>query len=288
MAVPRPNSSGPPEVWAKMVAGPRILIVDDEPGLVEAISTALRPHYQVRAAGSGMAAVRWLVRHPVDMVILDHRLPDVPGLTVLRYLKRRYPSLLVIFITGYGSEDLCRDVFHSGGRLYLRKPFNLEELLAGARKLLAARQARREARSPVVFGKAFRERLGENGAGDGRIQRAIAFIEQRLGARLGLREVAREAGMSRSRFSGMFKRETNLTFRQFVWQRRVAYAATLLRDTNLSVTEVAAHIGYSAPAQFHRAFYRAHRQSPSQYRREARTGHGGGPSGPQGANPPTN
>lgn len=267
---------------------PRILVVDDEPGVVESVLAALRPHYEVGAVGSGLAAVQALVRHPVDLVILDHRLPDVSGLTVLRYLKQRYPWLLVIFITAYGSEELCQDFFHSGGRLYLRKPFSLDELLTGVRKLLAVRQGQHEARRPVLLGGERHAPLDGILAWDGRMQRAIAFIEQRLDARLALREVAREAGMSRSRFSGMFKRETNLTFRQFVWQRRVAHAATLLRDTNLSVTEVAAHLGYSAPAQFHRAFYKAHGESPSQYRREARSGHRGSLSGPPGANPSIN
>ena len=61
------------------------LIVDDEAGLVEALTTALQRHYEALTAYSSKAAFETLARHPVDRVILDHRLPDMEGVAPLRF-----------------------------------------------------------------------------------------------------------------------------------------------------------------------------------------------------------
>lgn len=272
-----------------MVAPPRILIVDDEPGVVESALAALRPHYEVLTADRGAAALEALGRHPVDLVLLGDRLPDLLGLEILHQIKRRSPSVLVILMSAHGSEEVCRDFFHGGGRHYLRKPFGPGDLLEAVEKLLAARRQAGEARTPVLLTGTATGSPGDDGSRDLRIQRAMALSEGRLEGRLTVLEVSREVGMSKSHFSRAFKRETGLTVRQFVLGRRVALAKVLLRDSTLPVSEIAARVGFNDPAHFNRAFHTATGYAPSRYRAYAQGGLPAArpaPEGPQGAPAP--
>ncbi|HWU35993.1 MAG TPA: response regulator, partial [Candidatus Acidoferrum sp.] len=88
-----------------------ILIVDDDPSVLDALSAALDPPYEVVTARTGYAALAAAERQPPDLVLLDYLLPDVSGLVILRTLKRRFPRLAVILITGHGSEDVSVEAF---------------------------------------------------------------------------------------------------------------------------------------------------------------------------------
>ena len=135
-----------------MASSARILIVDDDPGLLEAVATALHFHYEVLTAHTGQAAFEVLAHHPVDLVLLDHKLPDMEGMVLLDFPKRIFTSVPVIYMTAYGSEDLAVEFYDAGGRKYLRKPFKVSDLVGYVHELLAVRQQRRGPRRPVVLG----------------------------------------------------------------------------------------------------------------------------------------
>ncbi|NBM21040.1 response regulator transcription factor [Streptomyces sp. GC420] len=115
----------------------RILVVDDEPDLAEVVSGALRYEgWQVRTAGDGRTALDEARDFRPDAVVLDIRLPDVDGLTVLRGLRAVQPDVCVLFLTARDAvEDRIAGIT-AGGDDYVTKPFNLEEVLARLRGLL--------------------------------------------------------------------------------------------------------------------------------------------------------
>ena len=249
-----------------MAAPARILIVDDEAGLVEAVATALCPHHEVLTAYTGRAAFETLARHPVDLVILDHRLPDMEGVVLLRFLKRLFPSVVVIYMTAYGSEDLAVEFYDSGGRKYLRKPFDIAVLLAKVDAYLAVRRNGRETRRPLLEGQGGAPALAGNGSPNGRVAHAIAYIEEHVESTLRLRDVARAAGLSKSYLARAFKRTKGETVEQFILSRRMAHGIALLFDLNLSIKAVAALVGFTDPTNFTRAFHRATGWTPSDLR----------------------
>jgi YesN/AraC family two-component response regulator len=244
----------------------RILIVDDDVGLVTALATALQFHYQVFTAHSGRAAFEILARRPVDLALLDHRLRDMEGVTILRFLKRLFPSVVVIYMTAYGSEDLAVEFYDSGGRRYLRKPFEVSTLLGLVDAYLAARRESRPGRRPVLEGGDGSASSGKNGPGDPRMVRARAYIEAHLPGPLRVQDVARAVGLSKSRFSQAFKQATGSTVEQFILRRRLANGIALLCDLQLTIKEVAAFVGISQPGNFARAFHQATRHTPSEFR----------------------
>jgi two-component system OmpR family response regulator len=115
----------------------RVLVVDDEPDLLEVLERMLRQEgWQVEAVGSGQAAIRAAERFAPDAAILDIMLPDLDGLALMRRLRERMPDLCVLFLTARDAvEDRVAGIT-AGGDDYVTKPFSLEEVLARLRGLL--------------------------------------------------------------------------------------------------------------------------------------------------------
>ncbi len=243
----------------------RILIVDDDPSVVEALSTALMPSYEVLSAHTGLWALEILGHQVPDLILLDYFLPDVSGLTILHILHQAYPSVPVILITGFGSEEVAVEAFRGGVRDYLKKPINMHDILARVRShLTAGRCEGLSSAAGSTKGAAWPN--GGPGFHDTALERAIAFIDDQLHTKIMLDQVAREAGMSKFHFCRYFKVITGLTFREFLARRRIARAIDLLRDSRRSVTEVYLEVGFKDMSHFGRVFRKVTGQPPSRYR----------------------
>jgi two-component system, OmpR family, response regulator len=127
----------------------RLLVVDDEPNIVELLSTSLRfAGFEVATAMNGADAVRAVERHSPDLVLLDVMLPDVDGFVVLRRLRDGRAHLPVLFLTARdGNEDKVTGLT-LGGDDYVTKPFSLEEVVARIRAVLRRTQAQTSDRAP--------------------------------------------------------------------------------------------------------------------------------------------
>ncbi len=186
---------------------------------------------------------------------------------ILSALRQAYPSLPVILMTGFGSEDVAVEAFRRGVRDYLKKPINPRDLVIQIEAHLAAHQ-QSDKPAPSLGWKVDRPPpVGDRATHDAGLQRAIAFIEGQLHTELRLDQVAREAGMSRFHFCRHFKEATGLTFREFLARRRIARAVVLLHDRTRSVSEVYLDVGFKNPSHFSRVFLKLTGQSPSRYRR---------------------
>jgi two-component system, OmpR family, response regulator len=119
----------------------RVLVVDDEATLAELVTMALRYEgWEVRSAGTGMAAVRVAREFRPDVVVLDVMLPDLSGLDVLHRLRERAPNLPVLFLTAKDAVEDRIAGLTAGGDDYVTKPFSLEEVVLRLRALLRRTQ----------------------------------------------------------------------------------------------------------------------------------------------------
>ena len=115
----------------------KVLVVDDEPNIVDVISMALRHEgFQVESAGSGSEAISEVSSFRPDLMLLDVMLPDMEGFDVARRLASDRVGLPIIYLTARDSgEDKVRGLT-TGGDDYVTKPFSLEELIARIRAIL--------------------------------------------------------------------------------------------------------------------------------------------------------
>ncbi|WP_218079603.1 response regulator transcription factor [Anthocerotibacter panamensis] len=118
---------------------PRILIIDDDPSILELVSVNLdMAGYEVCRAGDGIKGQAMAMQLLPDLVILDLILPSVDGFTVCQRLRRneRTADIPVLMLTALSSIKDKVEGFNAGADDYLTKPFEIEELLARVRALL--------------------------------------------------------------------------------------------------------------------------------------------------------
>ncbi|WP_313680031.1 response regulator transcription factor [Pantoea vagans] len=117
---------------------PAILVVDDDPAVCDVLQDALSEHLlTVYRCHQGREALSILSEHPeISLVMLDMMLPDTNGLLVLQQLQRQRPEVLVIMLTGMGSEAEMVVGLEMGADDYIAKPFNPRVVVARARAAL--------------------------------------------------------------------------------------------------------------------------------------------------------
>ncbi|NAS26485.1 response regulator [Herbidospora sp. NEAU-GS84] len=115
----------------------RLLIVEDEPNILELLAASLRyAGFEVSTASSGTEGVAAATRHRPDLIVLDVMLPDMDGFDVVRRLRGGGTFTPVVFLTARdATEDKIRGLT-LGGDDYVTKPFSLEEVIARIRAVL--------------------------------------------------------------------------------------------------------------------------------------------------------
>jgi len=115
----------------------RVLVVDDEPAVRQALDRALRfEGYETETAGDGLGALSVMAERPADAVVLDVAMPRVDGLEVCRRLRAAGDPTPILLLTARVAISVRVAGLDAGADDYLVKPFALEELLARLRALL--------------------------------------------------------------------------------------------------------------------------------------------------------
>ena len=117
--------------------GNRVLVVDDEPNIVEVVSMALRYQgFTVETAATGREAIAAVTRFKPHLMVLDVMLPDMEGFEVAERLGAQRAGVPIIFLTARDATDDKIRGLTGGGDDYVTKPFSLEELVARIRTIL--------------------------------------------------------------------------------------------------------------------------------------------------------
>ncbi|MGI9627814.1 MAG: sigma-54-dependent transcriptional regulator [Longimicrobiales bacterium] len=124
-----------------MMAAPKVLLVDDETGILETLRILLSGEgYEVRTVTGGDEACLIVAEDPPDLVLSDIRMPGKTGIDVLRSVRERDADIPVILMTAQASLQTAVRAVNEGAFYYLQKPFSNDELLAICRRATEARR----------------------------------------------------------------------------------------------------------------------------------------------------
>lgn len=125
---------------------PRVLVIDDDPGVVDYLLDMLRQaDYSAAGYTDTTEALNAIAAEPFDLVISDVEMPGMRGLDLIAAIHRLRPEQLVLLITAFGSIELAMQSVRAGACEFLTKPFRIEELYAAIERALLDRQMRRTA-----------------------------------------------------------------------------------------------------------------------------------------------
>jgi len=230
-----------------------ILLVDDDEVVRTMIKGFLEREYNVLEASSYSEAIK-LLRYPLDLALVDYILPDSDGFELLKAIRDEKLALPAIIMTGYSNEAVVIKALRSAVADYIKKPIKLSYL--------------RMRLSEILGGEWTNEHTENVGTKEEFIlDGTAAYIEEKYMKDLSLNRISRMACMNRFKFCRAFKQRFGKTFTSYLNHIRIKKASELLKNPNLSVTEIAFFVGYGSFSQFMRVFKTIYGVSPKEYRR---------------------
>jgi signal transduction histidine kinase/ligand-binding sensor domain-containing protein/AraC-like DNA-binding protein len=245
-----------------------LLVVDDHASIISLLDSMLSDKYVVHKARNGNKALEILEVERIDLVISDVLMPDMDGLTLCKKIKENIYSshIPVILLTAKGEIEDRIDGLQVGADSYIPKPFHPDHLFVRIEKLIEHME---------LIRKKFRELGHENPSNLGLGERDDLFfskIVQCIQSHLSEVEynadvIADEAGMSKASLYKKIKSITGLTPHGLIKQYRLQKAADLLRNSDLSVSEVIYETGFNSRSYFYKSFNELYHCHPREFER---------------------
>ena len=245
---------------------PSILIVEDNPELLDFLCDLLKDNYSIERAMNGVEGIKRLENFQADLIISDIMMPQMDGITFCQKVKKdiRFSHIPFILLTAKSDIETRIEGFQLGIDDYIEKPFNVQLIQVRIEALLANREKLKgEYRKGQLIladesqvmepDKVFLEKVW------GIIESHFAnpeFSVEYLGTQM---------GMSRASFFRKFKSLTGQTASEFIKSYRIQQAKTLIQNGHKSVGEIGTLVGYQSPSQFRKAFNELVDMSPSEY-----------------------
>ena len=247
----------------------QILWIDDEIQRDDALLSLMELEgFRVDVAASAAEGLERVHGYPYEAILVDLRLPDMFGLTVVQRLIASGVHVPVIVITGYYHEpELQAKAKWAGAAAFLHKPLiGTTELLTVLRRVMM-QPAMGPSRLPAVGGQ-YHSPIEANKPDilERRVREVIRIVQSEYGKQLSIGDLAARVGLSASRLRHLFHEAVTISLTRFVRDTRLDAAAAMLLRTDKRVSEICYHVGFSHPAQLDHAFRHRFGVSPRQYR----------------------
>ena len=243
---------------------PRVLFVDDNTDLTDFLRDEFARDYDISVAADGAEALEAVKSSRPDIIVTDIMMPNMDGIQLCRALKSNpdYIDIPLIMLTAKQDATSMIEGLTIGADDYITKPFNNDILGLRIRRLLALRDRglHRTIIEPVpddVKITSLDEQL---------IDKAVKYVEENMGrSDLTVEQLSQALGMSRVHLYKKILTITGKTPIEFIRVLRLKRAAQYLRESQLSVAEIAYKIGFNNPKYFSKYFREEFGISPSDY-----------------------
>jgi DNA-binding NtrC family response regulator len=207
--------------------GPLILVIDDEPGIVDMLSIVFEKEgYRVAKARSCTEGLQLLERLSPDLILTDLRMPDGSGFDILNATRERVPPLPVVMITAYTSTKTAIDALKAGAYDYISKPFDVDELKHVVGKAL---ESKRLAEEVVVLRQKVETAPGAL-VGVSRKMRTVFDLIGRIGRTTSTVLITGESGTGKELVARAIHKNSNRETKPFISINCGAMPETLLES----------------------------------------------------------
>lgn len=249
----------------------RVLIVEDDEEIRHYIRSELDSDFRIYECTNGREGLETILKEKPDLVISDVMMPEMDGITLCRKIKQNINinHIPIILLTAKSKAEDQIEGLEIGADAYIVKPFNTELLRTTISNLIANRE---RLRGKLVGEQQVEEKITKiemKSNDEILMSKVMKTINDHLAdPTLNVEMLAANVGMSRVHMHRKLKELTNQSARDFIRSIRLKQAANLLREKNLSVSEVAYATGFSNLSHFSNTFRDFYGISPSEYKEQ--------------------
>lgn len=253
----------------KMDENVEVLIVEDNDDLRNYIKTKLSEHFNVLSASNGIEALKVIAEKMPEIVIADIMMPQMGGLELTREIKKNllYADIFVVLLTAKSSTEDELAGYKAGADIYLKKPFDPDGLISQITNIYNTRKKRRsQLLGELALPKDGDIRLDPQ---EEFIKCALKVIEEHLiDADFKIDEFASEMNLSKTVLHRKFKVMVGQTPNQFIKTVRLRKSVDMLRNTDLTIAEIAYLTGFKQSHYFIKCFREAFNDTPNNFRKQ--------------------
>lgn len=243
----------------------QMLIVEDNPDLRQFLLSVFKQGFHISLAKNGIEGYELARKDIPDIIITDVMMPEMDGFELCQHLKKDPVTchIPIVILTAKSSLDANIRSFDIGADDFVPKPFSTKLLHSRVNNLIVSRKKLRE-----QFKKEFLdpEPVKVKSADDDFLLKAMAILEKHLSnSAFSVDDFAVEMGLSRSVFYRKMRAIADQSVNEFINSYRLKFAAKLLKQKKLSISEITYRIGYSDPQYFSKCFKKFYGCTPTDY-----------------------
>ncbi|NNL79975.1 MAG: response regulator, partial [Flavobacteriaceae bacterium] len=248
---------------------PVLLIIEDDKDVRQYIISIFNDDYNIIDANNGTLGYDKAINSIPDLIISDIMMPGIDGLDLCSQLKEdeRTSHIPIVLLTAKVGDEHEIEGLKTGADAYVTKPFRADKLQIQVNQLIEIRRRLRN-RYNKEFDVSPKD-LSITSADQRFFERAQQILDKHLTEpSFNADQFARNMAMSRMQLHRKLKALTGLSTSEFIRSQRIKLAAKLLRQSDMSVSELAYEIGFNTPSYFIKCFKEIIGQTPLEYQKE--------------------
>lgn len=256
----------------------KILLVDDEIVALNALKKRVDwmkyGFTEVFAAQDVSTAGEIVEKERIDLILCDVEMPGGNGLSFIEQVRDKHPRIRSVIITCHAEFDYVQKAIRCGARDYILKPIDYEEL-GSLLEQLTQEIAAEESRDKIGrLAERTRELKAADGGADAldmdsneeRLSRVKAYIEEHIQEKISVKDLAELVHINDQYLMRIFKRETGQSILEYMTDRRIIIASSMLKDTDYSINFIADCVGCDNYSYFTKLFKKQTGFTPREYR----------------------
>jgi len=245
-----------------------ILIVDDNPDILDFIELNLSPTYIIIRANSGEEGLEQAIKKHPSIIISDVMMPGFDGNTLCRKLKNNATTMhipIILLTAKILDEDKIQSM-QSGADIYITKPFTIEYLTACINNVLKRDEYLLQYARNIISISPSNELIEDNNQDTIFVKRVMEIIENNItNTSFSVESLADEIGLSTTHLYRKLKTITSYSTKDIIKNYRLEKAAKMLSNKEGNITEIMYNVGFSSLSTFSKAFKSHFGKSPTEY-----------------------